>query len=677
MSGKKLRVAVIGCGKMGVHHLKAIAASEAAEVVAVVDPAPDRDRLRPVLTEGARILQSVDELIDSTQIDVAHIVTPPDTHVDLALKLLNAGMHVYVEKPFALRATDAERVLALADQKGLKVCAAHQVLFQEQGRKAQSLMPFIKDVVHVESYFSFKTVRASSDGKGAISPIDQLIDILPHPVYLMLSAMEQLRDDGKPLDMRSVQVHPDGDVHAIFRKGDTTGVLVVTLRGRPIESYLRVVGTNGLINADFVLSGVQKILGPGASAIALVLKPFSEARQRVFGTLATIWKMVFRKHKSYAGLTELIEAFYASVREGKPVPVTPESILETVRICESVGARLMEADEEREIVDARQLAEREITVPAVDPAKERVLVTGGTGFLGQVVVKMLRERGWPVRVIARRLPPYRKRIAGVEYVEGDIGLSLDPGFFRDVGTVAHLAAETVGGKDAHERNTIAATQRMIDMAADAGVRRFVNISSIAVLKPSSEVGGPLSESSPVDHDNIARGPYVWGKAEAERIVEKVGKERGVGYRTIRLGPLVDFRHFTPPGRLGREVGPLYVAMGRRSGKLSVCDVGTAGRVIVDFIEHFDPAPELLNLVEPDAPTRARLVELMRQERPELKVLWIPEPMLKLLSWLLKAILRLVRKGHKPLDLYSAFSAEQYDTRMAKAVIDRIGSVDAT
>ena len=51
--------------------------------------------------------------------------------------------------------------------------------------------------------------------------------------------------------------------------------------------------------------------------------------------------------------------------------------------------------------------------------------------------------------------------------------------FDGVGTVVHCAAETAGGKDDHQRNSIDATRRVIEVAAHAGVRRVVHISSIA------------------------------------------------------------------------------------------------------------------------------------------------------------------------------------------------------
>ena len=114
--------------------------------------------------------------------------------------------------------------------------------------------------------------------------------------------------------------------------------------------------------------------------------------------------MLTRKHKSYAGLAELIEAFHRSVVEGKPSPVSPYAVVETVRLCELIGQRLEIAAEAAERKDAEQLVTAEAKLPPPDRQRGAVLVTGGTGFLGRILVDELRSLGWPVRVVARRLP---------------------------------------------------------------------------------------------------------------------------------------------------------------------------------------------------------------------------------------------------------------------------------
>ena len=137
------------------------------------------------LEEGIEIYSSAEDLLNQIKPDVVHICTPPATHATLAKLALDHGAHIYVEKPFTLSTHDAKEVLSLAKDKGLQVCAGHQLLFESPALRADECSKKLGRIVHIESYFSFNPVRHSKDGRTAISPLDQLLDILPHPVYLL------------------------------------------------------------------------------------------------------------------------------------------------------------------------------------------------------------------------------------------------------------------------------------------------------------------------------------------------------------------------------------------------------------------------------------------------------------------------------------------------------------
>jgi predicted dehydrogenase/nucleoside-diphosphate-sugar epimerase len=664
-----LNVAVFGCGKMGLHHARAIQASRGGRLVAVADPAVDAAKLAPTLPKDVRVFTSATDLLKTVKPDVVHIVTPPGTHADLAKLCLEHGAHVYVEKPFTLRTAEADAVLDAAGRAGRSVCAGHQLLFEAPARALTASLPLIGRVVHVESYFSFRTVRQSRDGRALLSPIEQLLDILPHPVYTLLAALRASDPDAAP-DVVSLSVRPEGEVHAVLRAGGSTGVLVVTLRGRPIESYLRVVGTNGCLRADFVRGALIALPGPGTSAISIVSNPYREATQILVGSTRGFASRLLHAGKGYPGLVELTDAFYDSIRHGAPPPFSPSAIRETVRVCERVGDALREAEKERERQAEHALIARERELPPIDSTRGAVLVTGGAGMLGRAVVSELRGRGWKVRAVGRRVPPPSAREAGVEYTAADLSQDVDGALFDGVSTVVHCAAETAGGKEAHERNTILATRNLLRSAAKQSIKRFVYVSSLAVLKPGKSARGLLDERTPVDAGNLSRGPYVWGKAEAEREVLEQGPLLGVGVRVLRPGPLVDFTAYEPPGRLGRELGPRFVAVGSRLSRISLCAVHTAAQVIRVTVEEFDSTPPVVNLVEPTAPTRKELLDLWLKQRPDLKAIWLSSWVLAILSPVAVLLQRIIRPKATPVDLAAAFSSERYDATLAAQLINR-------
>jgi len=643
---------VAGGGKMGQHHIRAILKLGASvRVVAVADPSADSQKAVKALVPDAATYGTLDELLAREQeVDVVHVATAPHTHEALARTALEGGCHVYVEKPFVETAAAAQRLIALARSKGLKLCAGHQLLYEAPARQALELMPALGRIVHLESYFSFRTVRRMANGRVPLRADLQLLDILPHPVYLLLCFMEAAEPDERT-EITAVEVGPGGTVHALVRRGQLTGTLIVTLDGRPVDSYMKLVGTNGMVHADFVRSTVQRQIGPGISGIDKVLNPYRLARQLAVGTTTSLANRILKKQRSYPGLSELFDAFYTGIKGAGELPLSEESILETVRVCERVA----------HVMGAAAPGEAQM------PSGPRTFVTGGTGFLGKEVVKSLVQRGVPVRVLARRTPPNWEQMPGVEYVAGDLGnASLPAGALDNVDTVIHCAAETAGGWAEHQRNSLDATERVMRAAAAAGARRFIHTSSLAVLA-EAKGGATLDESSPVDPQSKARGPYVWGKLESEVLAAKLATELGLEFRLVRPGPLVDWRSYDPPGRLGKRVGNIYVAVGSKKDQLAVIDVATAGRTLAWMSQHIEQAPAVLNLIAPTIPTRRELVERLRRTNPDLTVVWMPTPVLGALSLFALALQKLLRPGKPATNVAKVFASQPYDTSLMVTV----------
>jgi predicted dehydrogenase/nucleoside-diphosphate-sugar epimerase len=666
---KNIRVAVFGAGKMAMHHVKAIGLCAEARLVAVADPvfAKGEHPLRKEI--GVELYTSAEELLSRAKPDVVHVCTPPDTHASLARLALENGAHIYLEKPFTLTGTDAVEVVSLAREKGLRVCAGHQLLFESPTLRAEEYLRKLGRIVHIESYFSFRPVRYSKDGKTAISPLEQLVDILPHPVYLLLHFLKKNApmNENQP-DLRALDVKASGSVHGILRCGDVIGTLNVTLEGRPIECYMKIVGTNGYLYADYVRGAVVSIPGPGVSAISKIMNPYRQSWQTVSGTTRGLFNRLFKKQKSYPGLLENIGHFYGRLTSGLPDADSDSSIVETVAICEEVGKKLEIVAREENSIFEKEHARKESMLPPFDPALGGVLITGGTGLLGKTVASEIKKRNRMTRVVARKLPSVSNRIPGVEYTVRDLAERISPEIFRDISVVVHCAAETAGGREAHERNSVGATRMLIESMNLAGVKKLVHISSIAVLKTGREIGGAIKEDTPLALDNEDRGPYVWGKAESERLAKELCGNLGIMVRIIRPGPLVDYKNFEPPGRLGREVGPWFISIGSGRSRLSLCSVERAAEVIRKYVEDFENMPEVLNLVEPDSPTRSELVSILLDARPDLTSFRMPFLVIRIMSPVLKIVQRVLRPKVKPIDIYAAFSPEEYDSTLAAKVI---------
>jgi predicted dehydrogenase len=118
------RVLVAGLGSMGMSHALAYTRIDGFEVVAVCERNIARRQLPAALTRAARFT-SFEEALAATKPDVVSINTWSDTHADYAIKAMEAGAHVFVEKPLAATVTDAERVVAVARRTGRKLVVGY------------------------------------------------------------------------------------------------------------------------------------------------------------------------------------------------------------------------------------------------------------------------------------------------------------------------------------------------------------------------------------------------------------------------------------------------------------------------------------------------------------------------------------------------------------------------
>ena len=115
---KPLRVLVAGLGNMGRSHALAYHENPGFEIAALVNRS---DVALPPELSGYGVRRSFEDALRDEKPDVASVNTYSDSHADYAVKALEAGCHVFVEKPLATTVADAERVVAAARANGRKL----------------------------------------------------------------------------------------------------------------------------------------------------------------------------------------------------------------------------------------------------------------------------------------------------------------------------------------------------------------------------------------------------------------------------------------------------------------------------------------------------------------------------------------------------------------------------
>ena len=127
---RRLRTAIVGCGKVGRIHADALGSVAEAEFVAVCDSDAERSRtfaeqysVSPFTDVGALLKDACPEVVI--------LCTPHPLHAQPAVQAAEAGVHILVEKPLAASLQDCDAMLTAADKAGIQLGVVSQRRFYE------------------------------------------------------------------------------------------------------------------------------------------------------------------------------------------------------------------------------------------------------------------------------------------------------------------------------------------------------------------------------------------------------------------------------------------------------------------------------------------------------------------------------------------------------------------
>jgi predicted dehydrogenase len=143
-ASERVRIGVIGCGNQGTHHIQTLADVSDAEIACVSDL--DSQRLAKAVDEsgGARGIADFRRILDDPTVDAVIIATPDHWHAPAAILALDAGKHVYVEKPFSHNIREAQLLRAASKRSGKIVAHGTQ---SRSNPAVQQAMQLLRDGV--------------------------------------------------------------------------------------------------------------------------------------------------------------------------------------------------------------------------------------------------------------------------------------------------------------------------------------------------------------------------------------------------------------------------------------------------------------------------------------------------------------------------------------------------
>lgn len=322
-----LNFALVGCGRISQSYLDAIEAVPECRLRAVVD---SREAVAQSVAEqfGCRWYTDCEAAVRENDLDAAVVCTPPNTHRDLAVLLLESGIHVLCEKPLALNSAEAAEMADCARKSGKVMMMGSKFRYVDDVIKAKSIVlsGILGEVLLFENVFCAKIdMRQRWNAKPEISGGGVLIDNGSHSIDIaryLLGPIEKVQaEEGRRLQCPEVE-----DTCRLYLR-TTHGVMgAVDLSwslSKERDSYIDLFGTEGMLSIGWKASRYRQTeKSPWVQFGAGYDKRAAFARQ-----LTNFVGVIHGREQPLIGIEDavasvrVIEAAYRSMAENKWVQV--------------------------------------------------------------------------------------------------------------------------------------------------------------------------------------------------------------------------------------------------------------------------------------------------------------------------------------------------------------------
>ncbi len=242
---KAARVGVIGVGHLGSLHAKMFAEIPSAELIGLFDI--DRSKATPLAGElHTKVFESLDQLLGN--VEAVSIATPTSVHCSVAQEALKRGVHVFIEKPITTSPAEAETLLRLAKERGLRIQVGHIERFNP------ALLALEK--FHLKPMFIESHRLAQFNPRG--TDVAVVLDLMIHDIDIIMSLV---RCGVKHIEANGVAVVSDSidiaNARLQFDNGCVANVTASRISQKKMRK-MRLFQRDAYISVDF-LDGVAEV----------------------------------------------------------------------------------------------------------------------------------------------------------------------------------------------------------------------------------------------------------------------------------------------------------------------------------------------------------------------------------------------------------------------------------
>lgn len=175
-----IKAGVVGCGYWGPNLIRNLRQSPDCHLKVICDASEQRLRHMQRLHPDVATTSNFEDLLKDPELDAVIVATPVRFHFDMAKACLNAGKHVFIEKPMARTVAEGEELVALADRQGLVIMVGHTFLFSPAVRR-------MKEIIDSGDIGELQYISARRLNLGLFQKdINVAWDLAPHDISIIL-----------------------------------------------------------------------------------------------------------------------------------------------------------------------------------------------------------------------------------------------------------------------------------------------------------------------------------------------------------------------------------------------------------------------------------------------------------------------------------------------------------
>jgi len=539
-------VAILGTGYIADYHFEALNLIPDVKVQAVCDL---NYRLAEQFSQARgipKIYTDLAQMLKEEKLDVVHVLTPPHIHYRTSSQIIEAGVDAFIEKPLCHTVADCQKLRQRAKELGRVIGVSHNFLFLPVYEKlvndVRSGRLGTIDQVDIVWNKELGQIKGGPFGAWMLqNPKNILFEVAPHSFAHLNHLVGQ--PDAIAVDVydkvnlpRGLEFYRRWEVRG--NKGNTTLRLRFSYIEGYSEHYIHVRGTNGVATVDFENNTYScQEHTPYLLDIDRFLNVVNTARQYTVQATGTLGGFVLSKMglSDFTGpfgysITRAVAKFYETRKSGLDERVDAAMGEGAVAIAEFVAKETH--------ISEPQLLEAGNAPTLVQPTKKsNVLVIGGTGFIGQVLVRQLSEQGYGVRLLTRdpnNCPPELAPL-GLELVKGDFtNIPSVEEALEGIEYVYHLAKGNGKTWSDYYKSDVEPTLKLAELCLKHNVKRLIYTSSIAIYYAGKNCP-TITEATPPNESLLQAAPYSRSKAESEKLLLELHKTKGLPVVIVRPG----------------------------------------------------------------------------------------------------------------------------------------------